>query len=251
MEKGDSTGFVFGQHPVLEAIQSGKEIEKILLSSTSKSPQTNEIVSLARKLNIPLQQVPIDKLHRITRKNHQGVIAFISPVVYQPIEQLIPMVYEAGRMPFVVVLDRVTDVRNFGAIARTAFAAGADAILIPSRGSALINADAVKTSAGALAHIPVCRTDNLKTTLDFLKESGLTLAAVSEKSSSTLWETTLTGPVALLMGSEEDGVSEAYLKKADYHLSIPMPGQIDSLNVSVATGIACFEIVRQRLQNQP
>lgn len=251
MERGESSDYIFGQHPVLEAIQSGKEIEKILLSSSSKSPQTNEIVKFARENNIPLQQVPIEKLNRVTRKNHQGVIAFVSPVVYQLIEQLIPMIYEAGRMPFIVVLDRVTDVRNFGAIARTAYAAGADAILVPSRGSALINADAVKTSAGALSHINVCRSENLKTTLDFLKDSGLTIAAVSEKSSKSIWETQLTGPIALMMGSEEDGVSDAYLRKSDYHINIPMPGQIDSLNVSVATGIACFEIVRQRMAQKP
>lgn len=237
---------IFGLHPVLEACKAGKEIEKIFMLNGPRSVQMSEITNYARNANIPLQHVPIEKLNRLTRKNHQGVVAFISEISYQSIEQLIPMIYDEGRMPFILILDRVTDVRNFGAIARTAFAAGADGIVVPSRGSAMINADAMKTSAGALSLINVCRVDNLKDSIDFLKDSGLKIVAVSEKSSKNLWKTNLEGPIAVIMGSEEDGISDAYLKKADEHLMIPMPGDIDSLNVSVATGIICFEIVRQR-----
>ncbi|MDA3943896.1 MAG: 23S rRNA (guanosine(2251)-2'-O)-methyltransferase RlmB [Bacteroidetes bacterium] len=249
MEKS-AVDYIFGLHPVLEAFEAGKEFEKLFIQSGLRSPQLQQISKNARELGIPFQFVPLEKLNRITRKNHQGVIAYVSPVSYQAIEQLIPMIYEAGRMPFIVILDRITDVRNLGAIARTAYAAGADALLLPSRGSALITGDALKTSAGALSHLTVCRSENLKTSIDFLKESGLKIAAVSEKSSSSIWEKDLEGPVALILGSEEDGVSAAYLQKADVHLKIPMPGAMESLNVSVAAGIACFEIVRQRIAAQ-
>ena len=237
---------VFGLHPVEEVIRSGQEIEKIFVQSAERSPQITAITNYARTNNIPVQYVPIEKMNRLTRKNHQGVVAFICPISYQSIEQVVPMVYEEGKIPFVVVLDRVTDVRNFGAIARSAYAAGAQAIVIPSRGSALINADAMKASAGALSLINVCRADNLKDALYFLQQSGLKIVAFSEKGKNNIWNTDLTGPLAIIMGLEEDGVSPAYLKIADDYLHIPMPGDIDSLNVSVATGIVCFEVVRQR-----
>jgi 23S rRNA (guanosine2251-2'-O)-methyltransferase len=247
MEK-KSASFVFGLHPIEEAFVSGKEFEKILIQQGNRSGKINEIIRQARTLDYPVQYVPLEKLNRITRKNHQGIIGFVSPISYQPVEQLIPGIYEEGRMPFLLILDKVTDVRNFGAIARSAYAAGVDAILIPSRGSALINADAMKTAAGALNHLAVCRTENLKDSIDFLKNSGLRIAAISEKSEKTIWETDLSGPIALMLGSEEDGISPAYLQKTDIHLRIPMPKPIDSLNVSVAAGIACFEVVRQRIK---
>lgn len=238
---------VFGLHPVEELIKAGKEIDKIFIQTGLRSPQISEIAKYARANKIVVQYVPVEKLNRLTRKNHQGVIAFICPISYQLIEEVVPMVYESGKMPFIVILDRVTDVRNFGAIARTCYAAGVDAIVIPSRGSALINGDAMKTSAGALSNINVCRVENVKDTIDFLKSSGVKIVSVSEKGKNTIWESDFKGPVAIMMGSEEDGISEAYLKRSDEHLLIPMPGDIDSLNVSVATGIICFEVVRQRM----
>lgn len=238
---------VFGLHPVEELIKAGKEIDKIFIQTGLRSPQISEIAKYARANKIVVQYVPVEKLNRLTRKNHQGVIAFICPISYQLIEEVVPMVYESGKMPFIVILDRVTDVRNFGAIARTCYAAGVDAIIIPSRGSALINGDAMKTSAGALSNINVCRVENVKDTIDFLKSSGVKIVSVSEKGKNTIWESDFKGPVAIMMGSEEDGISEAYLKRSDEHLLIPMPGDIDSLNVSVATGIICFEVVRQRM----
>lgn len=238
---------VFGLHPVEELIKAGKEIDKIFIQTGLRSPQITEIAKYARANKIVVQYVPVEKLNRLTRKNHQGVIAFICPISYQLIEEVVPMVYESGKMPFIVILDRVTDVRNFGAIARTCYAAGVDAIVIPSRGSALINGDAMKTSAGALSNINVCRVENVKDTIDFLKSSGVKIVSVSEKGKNTIWESDFKGPVAIMMGSEEDGISEAYLKRSDEHLLIPMPGDIDSLNVSVATGIICFEVVRQRM----
>ncbi|MCQ2315214.1 MAG: 23S rRNA (guanosine(2251)-2'-O)-methyltransferase RlmB [Bacteroidales bacterium] len=242
----EDSNMVFGVHPVEEVMRAGREFEKIFVQNGLRSPQISAICGYAKEHGVPVQFVPVEKLNRLTRKNHQGIVAFVCPISYQDIENVIPMAYEAGRVPFVVILDRVTDVRNFGAIARTCYAAGADAIVIPSRGSALINGDAMKTSAGALSLINVCRVENLKDTIDFLKASGLKVVAFSEKGRQTIWQADLTGPVAVLMGSEEDGISEAYLKRADNHLVIPMPGDIDSLNVSVATGIVAFEIVRQR-----
>lgn len=244
--KKEDSNMVFGVHPIEEVIKAGKELEKVFVQSGLRSPQISEIVRYAHEHEVPVQFVPIEKLNRLTRKNHQGIVAFVCPISYQTIENVIPMVYDEGRMPFVVILDRVTDVRNFGAIARTCYAAGVDAIVIPSRGSALINGDAMKTSAGALSLINVCRVENIKDTIDFLKASGLKVIAFSEKGKQTIWQADLTGPIAIMMGSEEDGISEAYLKRVDNHLVIPMPGDIDSLNVSVATGIVTFEVVRQR-----
>ena len=238
---------VFGLHPVEELIRAEKEIEKIFVQSGLRSPQIAEILHYARTHNITVQYVPVEKLNRLTRKNHQGIVAFICPISYQLIEEVVPMVYDEGRMPFIVILDRVTDVRNFGAIARTCYAAGVDAIVIPSRGSALINGDAMKTSAGALSRINVCRVENIKDTIDFLKSSGVKIVSISEKGRKNIWEGDFMVPVAIMMGSEEDGISEAYLKRSDEHLLIPMPGDIDSLNVSVATGVICFEVVRQRI----
>lgn len=245
--KKEDSNMVFGVHPIEEVIKAGKEFEKIFVQNGLRSPQISAICGYAKEHEVPVQFVPVEKLNRLTRKNHQGIVAFVCPISYQSIENVIPMVYEQGRTPFVVLLDRVTDVRNFGAIARTCYAAGVDAIVIPSRGSALINGDAMKTSAGALSLINVCRVENMKDAIDFLKASGLKVVAFSEKGKETIWQADLTGPIAIMMGSEEDGISEAYLKRADNHLIIPMPGDIDSLNVSVATGIVAFEVVRQRM----
>jgi 23S rRNA (guanosine2251-2'-O)-methyltransferase len=211
------------------------------------TPEIAEIANTCRANGVPVQFVPIEKMNRLTRKNHQGVVAFICPIEYQPLEKVVQMVFEDGRDPFVLMLDRVTDVRNFGAIARTAYAAGVDAIVIPNHGSASINGDAMKTSAGALSLINVCRVENLKDAIDLLKASGLRVVGFTEKAKESLWKSALTGPLCVMMGSEEDGISPAYLKRLDDHLMIPMPGDIDSLNVSVATGVVCFEVVRQRM----
>ncbi len=246
MQKGYSKDFIFGTWPVIEAIRSNRQIDKIMIQAGARSPQISEIIGLAKTSQIPFQMVPIDKLNRICRKNHQGVIAYIAAVSYQRLDMLIPMVFESGIDPFILILDRITDVRNIGAIARTAEAAGVDAIVVPSKGSARLGADAVKASAGALSRVNICREENLKDSIQFLKNSGLRIAALTEKTDSVLWEQKLSGPLALLLGSEDEGISEAYLKLADSKLKIPMLGEIGSLNVSVAAGIACFEIVKAR-----
>ncbi|MBP1676550.1 MAG: methyltransferase, TrmH family, group 3 [Bacteroidetes bacterium] len=240
---------IFGVRAVIEAIQAGKEIDKILLRRDMTNDLSRELFNALNGLEVPVQKVPIEKLNRITMKNHQGVIAFISPVAYQRIEDIIPGIYEEGRMPFIVVLDGVTDVRNFGAIARTCECAGVDAIVVPLKGGAALNGDAVKTSAGALMRIPVCREANVTTALKFLSTCGIKIYAASEKASQNYTETNFTEPVALLMGSEDEGVSPENLRLCDEMVSIPMLGTIQSLNVSVAAGVMIYEVVRQRTIN--
>lgn len=237
---------IFGTRAVIEAIQVGKDIEKIMIRRDMTNELSRELFAVIGNSAIPLQKVPLEKLNRITMKNHQGVIAFISPVVYQRIEDIIPAIYEEGRNPFIVVLDSVTDVRNFGAIARTCECAGVDAIVIPAVGSAPINADAIKTSAGALLSIPVCREMNLGNTLKFLTASGLKLIAATEKADSEYVEATYNDPVAIVMGSEDEGISPDHLRLCQDLVSIPLFGKIESLNVSVAAGIIIYEAVRQR-----
>ena len=245
----ENSEFVFGIRPVIEAIKSGKEIERILVQKEVGGSTVIELLQLAVKHNVPVVKVPVDKLNRITRKVHQGVICFLSPVIYASLDNIITEVYQKGGNPFILVLDRVTDVRNFGAIARTAECLGVQAIVIPSRGSAQINSDAVKTSAGALNYIPVCREDNLKTAIRFLKESGLKIIACSEKGDKLIDSSDYTVPVAIIMGSEEDGISSEYLKLSDEMLKIPLTGKVESLNVSVAAGMLLYEVVRQRGKN--
>lgn len=237
---------IFGIRAVIEAIEAGKEIDKILMRRDMTSELSRELFATLNGHHVPVQYVPIEKLNKLTTKNHQGAVAFISPITYQRIEDIIPTIYEEGRMPFLVVLDGITDVRNFGAIARTCECAGVDAIVIPSRGGASINADAVKTSAGALLSIPVCREENLGNALKFIVASGVKLVAASEKASKNYTEAAMSEPIAIVMGSEDEGVSPDHLRLCDEMVSIPMLGKIDSLNVSVAAGVLIYEAVRQR-----
>ena len=243
---GQKQEMVYGIRPLLEAIQSGKEVEKVLIQKGLRNDNFAELMKLIKSENIPFQFVPPEKLKRVTRKNHQGVIGFISPVTFYQIEDVLPSIYEDGRMPFIIIMDRITDVRNFGAILRSAEGAGIDAVIIPSRNSAQLNSGTIKSSAGAIFRIPICRSDNLKMTIDFLKDSGLQIVAASEKAEKVHFESNLTGPLALILGSEDEGVSEEYLKRTDHLVKIPMLGDVESLNVSVAAGILMFEIVRQR-----
>ncbi|HET6245827.1 MAG: 23S rRNA (guanosine(2251)-2'-O)-methyltransferase RlmB [Bacteroidetes bacterium] len=244
----EKSQLIFGIRPIIEAVNSGKEIEKVLIQPGLKGDNFGDLKHLLNKKNIPVQYVPQEKLNRVTSKNHQGVIAYVAPIVFGDIENIIPEVYEKGKQPFVLILDRITDVRNFGAIVRTAECAGVDAIVIPSKGSAQINADALKTSAGALFKMPVCRVENLKAIIDFLKDSGLDIIACTEKTDQLFDTVNYTKPLAIIMGSEEDGISPEYLKRADYKTKIPLLGSIGSLNVSVAAGVILFEAVRQRLK---
>lgn len=239
---------VIGMHPVLELLRSDKEVEKVLINKNLMNLQEGgNVVDACRLRNIPFQAVPVEKLNRVTPKLHQGVIAFVSPIAFQQLEHIIPALFEEGKMPFILVLDHITDVRNFGAIARTAECAGVHAIAIPAKGGAQINEDAMKTSAGALNHIPICRENDLGKTLNWLNDNGLTIVACTEKGTDSIFETDMTGPIALIMGSEEDGISDYLMRKAHHLAMLPQQGQIASLNVSVAAGVAMYEVVRQRI----
>ncbi len=238
--------YIFGIRAIIENIVAGQEFDKILVQKGLRNNLMRELIQTARTYSVPYSQVPVEKLNRITRKNHQGAIAFISVVQYASLDNIINACYQEGREPFLLILDRITDVRNFGAIARTAECAGIDAIIVPSRGGAAINADAMKTSAGALGHISVCRSDDLKSTFKYLQDSGIRAIACTEKTDKSIYDLDLTGPVALVMGSEEDGISPEYLKLCEARGRIPMSGNIGSLNVSVSAGIITYEVVRQR-----
>lgn len=237
---------IFGIRSVLEAIEAGKEIDKILIRRDLSSDLARQLQAKLDGLPVAIQRIPIEKLNTFTEKNHQGVIAFISPIAFQRIEDIIPRIYEEGRVPFLVVLDGITDVRNFGAIARTCECAGVDAIIIPVKGGAAINADAIKTSAGALHSIPVCREENMGNCLKFLSLSGIKVVAASEKGALDYTALNMTEPVALVMGSEDVGISPDHLKLCTDTVTIPLGGKISSLNVSVAAGVLMYEVVRQR-----
>jgi len=230
----------------MEALQSGQPFEKIFLRKGMQGEVFRELFSLVRGHRVPYQFVPQEKLNRISSGNHQGVIAILSLLEYQKVENILPALYEQGETPFFVVLDRITDVRNLGAIARTAEAAGCHALVVPEHNSALVNADAVKTSSGALMHLPVCREENLRKSLQYMKDSGLMLIAVTEKGNERFDIPDMRSPIALVMGSEEKGISPELLRMADHLVTIPMYGKVASLNVSVAAGILIYEVVRQR-----
>jgi 23S rRNA (guanosine2251-2'-O)-methyltransferase len=243
----EEENLIFGTRAVIEAIEAGKDIEKIYIQKGLSNELYHQLRQAMRGQSVPIQIVPPEKLKRITDKNHQGVVAYLTEITYYSAEDLLAGIFEKGKIPLVLILDRVTDVRNFGAIARGAECAGVDFIVIPSRGAAQINGDAIKTSAGALHRMKVCREDNLKTTLEFLKEAGLQIISCHEKTDTLIYDADFTKPTAIIMGSEENGISNEYLKRSDMQVKIPMAGKIASLNVSVASGIVLFEAVKQRL----
>lgn len=244
--KTNKKDLIFGLRAVLEAISEGKEIDRILIKKGLRGELYTELIRLVRARELPHQFVPEEKINSITRKNHQGVLAFVSPVEYQSLESVVPMIYERGDTPFIIILDGITDVRNLGAIARTAECAGVHALVVPTKKTAQINADAVKTSAGALHHLHVCRSHGLANTCEFLKQSGIQLVAVTEKADDHYQNIDLSVPTALIMGGEDEGISPAVLKVIDQQVSIPVFGKIHSLNVSVAAGILMYDVVRQR-----
>jgi len=246
MEKED---YIFGTRAIAEAINSGKTIDKILIRKGTNNSLFQELYEKIKNNKIPFQFVPEEKINRITRKNHQGVVALLSPIEFQKTEELLPTIFETGKDPLLLILDQISDVRNFGAIVRSAECAGVNAIIIPDKGSAQINSDAVKTSAGAIFNIPVCRESNLQKTILYLKESGVKIIAATEKAGQLFYKTKLDIPVAIIMGSEENGVSPALLGMADESVKIPVLGKIESLNVSVACALMVYEAVKQRESN--
>jgi len=239
------TDCIFGLHAVIEAIKAGKQIDRLLIKQGLQGSLYHELMAEVNH-NIVYQIVPVERIELVTRKNHQGVLAWLSIIEYQYIANLLPMIFEKGEDPLIIALDGVSDVRNFGAIVRTAECLGAHAIVIPEKGSARITADAVKTSAGALHTFPVCREKSIVRSIEYLKESGLKVFCAGEKSGESTSDVTLTGPLVLILGSEDKGISREITALADHVIKIPMTGTIGSLNVSVAAGILLYEIVRQR-----
>jgi 23S rRNA (guanosine2251-2'-O)-methyltransferase len=240
------SSLIFGIHPVNEAIRTGKPIEKILLKQGFRNEVVPGLFPSLREQNIPFQYVPVEKLNRLTGGNHQGIIAMVSELEYTELEKLVPLLFEQGKLPTLVILDSITDVRNMGAIARSAECAGLDAMIIPGKGSAQINADAIKTSAGALNTIPVCRVNSLEASAKYLHESGFQLIAATEKAEKVIYQADFTKPVAIILGAEDTGIDPKLLKLADMLVKIPMYGLIQSLNVSAAATVLFFEMVRQR-----
>lgn len=237
---------IFGARAVIEAIQAGKEIDKVLIKKDIQSDLSKELLAALKDTFIPVQRVPVERINRITKKNHQGVIAFISPITYQRTEDIVPFLFEQGKNPLLIMLDGLTDVRNFGAIARTCECAGVDAIIIPNKNSVSVNADAIKTSAGALHTLPVCREANLRNTIKFLKDSGFKIIAATEKGDYDYTKADYEGPTCIIMGAEDTGVSYDNLALCDEWVKIPMLGTIESLNVSVAAGVLIYEAIKQR-----
>jgi 23S rRNA (guanosine2251-2'-O)-methyltransferase len=246
-QKKERTDIIYGIHSVIEAIKADRELNKILIQKGIQKDVFNELREALTGKHFQLQFVPAQKIDSLTSGNHQGVVAFVTPIEYKEIETLVDQMLEEGKKPTILVLDRITDVRNFGAIARTAECEGVDAILIPSKGSALVSSDAMKASAGALNRIPVCKTDDLKNSLFYLQQSGLRLVACTEKSAAPLYQVNLRGSVAIIMGSEENGITQDLINMSDIKAKIPMRGEISSLNVGVATGMVLYEKLRQEL----
>jgi 23S rRNA (guanosine2251-2'-O)-methyltransferase len=237
---------IYGLRPVIETIESGAYIEKIFIRKGLKSDNFAYLMKLISHHAIPFQYVPIEKLNHLTSKNHQGVVAYSSLIEYYNIEEIIPELFENGKNPFILILDEITDIRNFGSIARSAECAGVDALIIPTHGAAQINEDAMKTSAGALNYIKVCRSNSLIKTIKFLKNSGLHIFSASEKADHNIFDFDFNIPVAVIMGSEGKGISTSLINLSDNIFKIPVFGKIKSLNVSNAAAIILFEIVKQR-----
>lgn len=237
---------IIGRKPLLEALQQAMNIEKIFILQTATGEEISNIRKKAREMNIALSLVPQEKLDRFTQANHQGVVAIAGLIEYQPLQEIISQAVDKGETPLIVLLDGVTDTRNLGAIARSAHCYGAHALVIPTSNNAAITEEGIKASAGALEHIPVCRVPSIEQAIDTVRLNGIQVIATALQSSTAIHATDLTVPLAIVMGSEDKGVSEFVLKHADHLVHIPMPGNFDSLNVSVAAGIMLYEVHRQK-----
>lgn len=240
--------YLFGMHPVLEAVRAGKRFDKVLLKQGLEGSQFRELLDLLKSNDIPFQFVPVERLNRAVRGAHQGVLAYISQIDYVDIEQLVDNALGRSENPILVILDGVSDVRNLGAVARSLECAGGYGIIVPAKGGAAINADAVKASAGALMRLDTCKVSNLRVAAYYLQQSGFRLIAATEKTDNLIYDVDMTGPIAIIMGSEGKGISQAMLDLADEKAAIPMAGDITSLNVSVASAVVMYEAVRQRIR---
>ncbi|MBI9068307.1 MAG: 23S rRNA (guanosine(2251)-2'-O)-methyltransferase RlmB [Salinivirgaceae bacterium] len=248
-EDNKKDDFIFGIRAVIEAIRFGKDFDKVMIKRGLKGDLIKELMDELNLNDIPFQYVPEEKLNRVSRKNHQGVIAFISPITFYNLENTIADIFEKGEVPFLLMFDGISDVRNFGAMVRTAECAGVHAIIIPEKGAARIGSDAVKTSAGALHKMPICRVSELKKTIDYIQLSGIRIFGATEKASENYYANNFNEPTCIVMGSEDVGLSNEVMRKCDYLIKIPIIGKIQSLNVSVAAAILMYDVVRQRITN--
>ena len=238
---------IYGLRTVIEAIHAGKTIDKVFVQKGLRGELFQELESLLRKEGINTSYVPIEKLNRLTKNNHQGVVANISPIEFHDLDNLVLNVIESGKTPLFLLLDQISDVRNFGAIIRTAECTGVDGIIIQKKGGAPVNADTIKTSAGAVFKVPLCKVDHIKDGLFHLQASGIKIIAATEKTDNTIYDVSFKEPCAIIMGSEGKGINPSVLKLVDAKAKLPLLGEIDSLNVSVACGAFLYEAVRQRL----
>lgn len=237
---------IFGLHPVLEAVKSKKPIDKLYIQKGMDSSKIDAILNDLDQEAVSVNYVPIEKLDRLIRSNHQGIIASISPISFKSLEEVVEERLENKKDPVFIILDQVSDVRNFGAILRTAECTGVDAVIIQKKGGAPVSGDTVKASAGAIFNLAVCKVDHIKDAIFYLQGSGVKTIAATEKTSQTIYDTDLTGPLAIIMGSEGKGVSKSVLSLVDQSASLPVLGEINSLNVSVACGVFLYEMIRQR-----
>lgn len=244
MKKEEET--IYGIQPIMEALSIGRSMNKVFIQKDIHNERIREIISILKQREIPFHFVPKEKLNRLTSKNHQGVVALGSAIDFLSIENILPEIFETGELPLIAILDGVTDVRNIGAIARSAECFGVQALVVPAHGSAMINADAVKSSAGALQRIPVCRELNFQRGLNYIKDSGLQFVACTEKAKQNIDEIDFSSPTAIVMGAEGEGINDALLQQCDARARIPMVGEISSLNVSVAAGIVFYTAMRNR-----
>ena len=238
--------FIFGSRAVIETIRAGRTIQKVFFQKKNNTSLARSLYHLVRENEIPFSYVPVEKLNRMAPGNHQGVVAVVSPIVFTPLDLVVQTTFEQGKVPLIVILDGVTDVHNVGAIARTALSMGVDALVLPTQGSAALAGVAMKTSAGALATLPICRVADLSKALRYLQESGLTILACHAQAAEFLYKIDLKLPIALVLGGEEGGIAPKHLRQATHHIAIPMQGPIASFNVSVAAGIILYEVLRQR-----
>lgn len=245
-EKKNKQQLLYGMRPVIEAIEAGVQVDKVLIQNGAQGALVSELKMKLRTAGLPFQYVPVEKLDKLTSGNHQGVVATISPITFRSFMDYLTELQEADKVPFIVLLDHITDVRNLGAIVRTAECAGVDAVVVPDHGSAQINEDAIKTSSGALLRLPICREANMKTVVNYAKQAGLQVVAATEKASESYLKTDFTQPTLLIMGSEDTGISNDLLKLSDVRAKLPIRGEVQSLNVSVAAAIFMYEAVRQR-----
>ncbi len=237
---------IFGIYPVLEAIKAETDIDKVYVQKDINSDKIEDMLKKLEALNVSINHVPVEKLNRLTRGNHQGIVALTSPITFAELEETVEKVLSSKKTPLFVVLDQISDVRNFGAILRTAECTGVDAVIIQKKGGAPVSGDTVKASAGAIFNIPICKVDHIKDVLYYLQGSGVKTVAATEKTETSIYSVDLKQPVAIVMGSEGTGVSKSILSIVDESAALPVLGEINSLNVSVACGAVLYEVVRQR-----